>query len=145
MAKRKTFKDNPALQFITMNEAEEPEQDEVEVAAAQIQETPAAALPQAAPKTPPAPKPQRRPAAARAGAAERSAPSSISLHTEPVEGIPMKPLYIETKSKRVQLLMRPSLYAYIHDQAQRQGTSVNELIHLVLEDYAKQGGSGGQK
>jgi len=49
--------------------------------------------------------------------------------------IPMKrnPLYIETKSKRVQLLLQPSLHGKLKDMAKQQETSLNDLIHTILE------------
>lgn len=57
----------------------------------------------------------------------------------PVEDIPMKPnpLYIETRSQRVNLLMQPSLVKAIKEEAQRRSVSMNELIHSVLENYLK--------
>jgi len=53
--------------------------------------------------------------------------------------VPMKrnPLYIETKSKRVQLLMQPSLHGKLQAMAGQKGTSLNELIHLILQQAAK--------
>lgn len=39
----------------------------------------------------------------------------------------------ETKSKRVQLLVKPSVFQSISDIADEEGVSVNELINLVLE------------
>ena len=39
----------------------------------------------------------------------------------------------ETKSKRVQLLVKPSVYQSISDLADAEGISVNELINIVLE------------
>lgn len=42
------------------------------------------------------------------------------------------PLYIETKSKRVALLMQPSLHAKLQAKAQAEHVSVNELIHSAL-------------
>ncbi len=45
----------------------------------------------------------------------------------------------ETKSRRLQLLMQPSLYEAIRSKAQAEGLSVNELIHLTL-DTAIRGG-----
>ena len=39
----------------------------------------------------------------------------------------------ETKSKRVQLLVKPSVYQSISDIADVEGISVNELINIVLE------------
>ena len=80
---KKSFKDNPALHFITR--------------------------PAAAPKAEPAP------------AAEA----------------PLKPnpLYLETKSKRVQLLMQPSLHARLKDLAAGRGQSLNDLVHTLLSEW----------
>jgi hypothetical protein len=57
----------------------------------------------------------------------------------PPEGYKVNPLYIEKKSKRLQLLIQPSLYSKIKARADREGRSVNELIHSILED-----GTGGE-
>lgn len=51
---------------------------------------------------------------------------------------PMKAVYVETKSKRLQLLMQPSLAARIAELAKQQGTSVNNYIHEVLEKHCGQ-------
>jgi len=39
----------------------------------------------------------------------------------------------ETKSRRVQLLFRPALYGRLKAGAARQGVSVNEYVHVLLE------------
>lgn len=87
MAQKKTFKDNPALQFIS------------------------------------------------------SPTSSAEVKTAPEfdTGVPMKrnPLYIETRSKRLNLLIQPSLHAKLKDIAAQQEVSINELIHNVLEKYTE--------
>lgn len=49
------------------------------------------------------------------------------------EGYKINPLYIETKSRRVQLLLQPSLFDKVKNQATATGISVNELIHSILE------------
>lgn len=51
--------------------------------------------------------------------------------------IPMKPdyRYVETKSKRLNLLVQPSIYAKIKAAADQRGESVNELIHSLLEAF----------
>jgi len=53
--------------------------------------------------------------------------------------VPMKrnPLYIETKSKRFQMLMQPSLYDKLKDMADRKNISLNLLIHTLLEQSVK--------
>lgn len=49
----------------------------------------------------------------------------------------LNPLYIETKSRRLQLLMQPSLHAKLKDMAEDKKMSVNDLIHTALEEYIK--------
>lgn len=39
----------------------------------------------------------------------------------------------ETRSRRLQLLMTPSLYAKVDREANKLGVSVNELINTVLD------------
>lgn len=56
---------------------------------------------------------------------------------EPPEGYRRNPEYIETKSKRVQLLMQPSLYSTIKDLAEKENVSVNEFIHNALKEYVR--------
>ena len=52
-------------------------------------------------------------------------------------GVPMKknPEYLETKSKRVQMLMQPSLYNAIKEKAEQSGISVNEMMHEILKNH----------
>lgn len=105
MTHKKSFKDNPALRFISTPHhqetmAEKPETKEI-----------------TDPKTTEAVKPER---------------SYIS------DSVPMKlnPRYIETKSKRLQLLLQPSLYNKLKGMAGDQAISLNELINIALKDFA---------
>lgn len=50
------------------------------------------------------------------------------------EGYKLNPLYIETKSERLQLLIQPSLKAKLKEKAKREGTSVNDLVNSILYD-----------
>ena len=50
-----------------------------------------------------------------------------------VEGYRVDPRYIENKTRRVQLLLRPSLYAKLEEEARQQGLSFNEYAHRLLE------------
>ena len=50
------------------------------------------------------------------------------------EGYKLNPLYIETKSERLQLLVQPSLKVKLKEKAKQEGTSVNDLVHSILED-----------
>ena len=54
-------------------------------------------------------------------------------------GVPMKknPEYLETKSKRVQMLMQPSLYNSIKEKAEQSGISVNEMMHEILKNHVE--------
>lgn len=62
----------------------------------------------------------------------------VATATAPApEGYKVNPLYIEKRSKRLQLLIQPSLYDKIKAQADTEGCSVNDLIHRVLEDAVK--------
>lgn len=49
------------------------------------------------------------------------------------EGYRLNPLYIETRSKRLQVVLQPSLYEKVKAAADRQGVKVNSYIHSVLE------------
>lgn len=43
------------------------------------------------------------------------------------------PQRTEPRSKRVQVLLQPSLYERLKEAADRRGASLNELIHKLLE------------
>ena len=57
---------------------------------------------------------------------------------KPPEGYKLNPLYIEKKSRRLQLLIQPSLFGKVKARADREGKSVNELIHSILEDETRE-------
>lgn len=52
---------------------------------------------------------------------------------KPPEGFKVNPLYVETKSRRLQLLVQPSLYNKLKARAVAEQRSVNELIHVLLD------------
>lgn len=47
------------------------------------------------------------------------------------------PRTIEAKSRRLQLVIQPSLYNKVKERAEQSGVSVNEYIHQVLEIATK--------
>ena len=53
------------------------------------------------------------------------------------EGFKPNPLYIEKKTRRLQMLMQPSLHAKVKEAADEAGLSVNDYIHRVLEEKLK--------
>ena len=97
---KKTFKDNPALQFISEPEAHEDEEP-----------TPAEAQPAA--------EPQREQA-------------------ETAGGFKIQIKKAEPRSRRVQLLMEPSLFRKIEATAGAYHLSINELIHQIIEQAMKE-------
>lgn len=77
--------------------------------------------------------------AERAGLATTPAETQPETATAPKtakapEGYKLNPLYVETKSKRIQLLIQPSLHDKLKSKAQTEGTSVNDLIHTILAE-----------
>ncbi|HGJ5899960.1 hypothetical protein [Arsenophonus apicola] len=63
--------------------------------------------------------------------------SNKNHQKEEIKPVPMKknPEFIETKSKRVQMLMQPSLYNEIKKKAKQKRVSVNEMMHKILKTY----------
>lgn len=53
---------------------------------------------------------------------------------EAPEGYKINPQYIETKSKRVQLLVKPSTVEKLRARAKAEGRSLNDLINSILEE-----------
>lgn len=105
MATKKSFKDNPALQFITAAETFNTEKKSQSVQ-----------------------NPEQKPANLSADGARVYEQSAV---------VPMKRdmRYVETKSKRVQLLMQPSLYRQLKEGAKQQEISLNEWIHRILTQH----------
>lgn len=50
------------------------------------------------------------------------------------EGYKVNPEYIETKSKRVQLLVQPSLYSEAKNISKDLGISLNDFIHRAIQE-----------
>lgn len=46
-------------------------------------------------------------------------------------------LKIERKSKRAQFLLKPSLFNKLKEDAEKNGTTANNLINTILETYFK--------
>lgn len=54
------------------------------------------------------------------------------LMENPPKGYKLDPRYVETKSRRLQLMLQPSLYDRIKAEADAAGISVNECICRTL-------------
>jgi len=46
-------------------------------------------------------------------------------------------VYLETKSKRFNMLIRPTLFEQLQGMAKERNTSVNELIHSILDAFVE--------
>ncbi len=57
---------------------------------------------------------------------------------KPPEGYKKNPLYIEVKSRRLQLVLQPSLYERVRARAEATGLSVNEYIHQILDNATRE-------
>lgn len=119
--KPKSYRNNPALQYISSSLVEEATQSSMEAA--------------------PVPEPQAAPAPLPVPPAEavRKAPAKPAPRREKAAAleVPMKPVYVEVRSKRFNALMQPSLYRNLARLAARDGVSVNELMHRILEAYVE--------
>lgn len=89
---KKSFKDNPALRFISTAKEEQEVIPEKEVATTQ------------------------------------NAP----------EGYKLNPLYVETKSRRLQLVLQPSLFDRVKTLADKSELSINEYVHRILDQATRE-------
>lgn len=55
----------------------------------------------------------------------------------PPDGYKRNPLFVETKSRRLQLVLQPSLYERVKACAIASGLSVNEYVHKILESATR--------
>lgn len=100
---KKSFKDNPAMQFLSGADVEPVEIEIPDFSTEEDDNIPVIDIP-------PEPAP---------------------------EGFKINPMYIEKKSRRLQMLMQPSLHAKVKKAADSASMSVNDYIHKVLEEHLK--------
>ena len=107
---KKSFKDNPALQFMSRAEkdvgSEAREESSVEIA----------------------------------GVREIKEVKEFKEVKEVTSSIRMMPLTFEAKSKRFNMLIRPSVFANLKEMSENRGTSVNDLINTIVENYIENNG-----
>lgn len=136
---KKTFKGSPAMQFITGIGEETPLAEKPAPVREAAKKPDTVAAPPPVEKTPPAPKSPRPAARETTPGAQKPAVEKPARSAPPQApaGVPVKlnPMYIETRSKRLQLLMQPSLHAKLKSVADGKGQSLNDLIHQVLEEF----------
>lgn len=66
------------------------------------------------------------------------APEETATAEKPPEGYKLNPLYVETKSRRLQLVLQPSLYDRVKAGAAAAGLSVNEYVHQILDTATRE-------
>lgn len=52
-------------------------------------------------------------------------------------GYKVNPQFIENKTKRVHVLIQPSIHAIIKNKAIASGVSVNEIINRAIKEFLK--------
>lgn len=65
-------------------------------------------------------------------------PAQPKPSQKPPKGYKLNPLYVETKSRRLQLVLQPSLYDKVKAGAAAAGLSVNEYVHQILENATRE-------
>lgn len=108
---KKTFKDNPAMRFISQpGEAAEPETEpasDLKSVPQQVEET--------------------------GNEQEREPKSGARQEETPPEGYKRNMKYIEKRSHRLQLVIQPSLFELLRERAFREKVSMNDYVHRLLE------------
>lgn len=133
MAQKKSFKsalNNPAMQFITVPEEETVELEKIESIEEKIESPQVKKEPQR--KT--APKTAAKKTKQEAEKERQNVTQKVEIKTAKApEGYKINPMYVEVKSKRVQLVLQPSLFEKVKALAEKNGDSVNNTVHAILE------------
>lgn len=64
----------------------------------------------------------------------KTAPAAPAAKSKAPKGYKPNPEYIETKSKRVQILMQPSLHKAAKAVSAELGLSLNDFIHRAIQE-----------
>lgn len=81
--------------------------------------------------------PREQETATERTAAEHTAADAEATQTtaEPPEGYKVNPLFIEKKTKRAQIVLKPSLYEKAKEASQAAGLSFNDYVCKAIEAY----------
>lgn len=72
-----------------------------------------------------------------AAAAESGEEQLYFEGTQPPAGYKIDPKFIEKRTKRVQLVLQPSLYNRVKDASRAAGMSLNDYVHKLLEEATR--------
>lgn len=85
-----------------------------------------------------APEPQKEPQTAEKRRPERKTSSASGTPQRAPQARRAQPQYNEeAKTRRLQLLLQPSLYDELKAKADQERISVNEMISIILKDYLR--------
>lgn len=73
-------------------------------------------------------------------AQEEQPAEEVGSSQKPPKGYKLNPMYVETKSKRMQLLVQPSVYESLKSLAKEKSISVNEIANVALREYLEREG-----
>lgn len=66
---------------------------------------------------------------------EETAPvKKVTDAPKPPKGYKVNYEYVETRSRRAQFLLQPSVYAKLQEKAKDEGISVNELVNTIIKE-----------
>lgn len=57
----------------------------------------------------------------------------VSSKTTAPDGYKVNPLFIEKRTKRVQIIMQPSVFEKAKAKAEQSGKSFNDYVHVLIE------------
>lgn len=125
---KKTFKDNPALQFISdlPQQAESSEQPQSVKSWDDIISSPA--------------PDQSTASSEEAKRTAAKAPEIVPSKRDVPEGMKLNPLFVEKHTQRAQFVMQPSVYAKAKELAKARGISFNDFVHGLIEDEIERAG-----
>lgn len=72
--------------------------------------------------------------------AQRETQSKLTGTRKAPEGYKLNPEFIEVKSKRVQLLLQPSIVEALKALAKKKGLSMNETANEAIKEYLEREG-----
>lgn len=124
---KKTFKDNPALQFISdlPQQAESSEQPQNAKSWDDVISSPA---------------PDQSTASSEEAKRVTAAPEGIPSKRDVPEGMKLNPLFVEKRTQRAQFVMQPSVYKKAKELAKARGISFNDFVHGLIEDEIERAG-----
>ena len=65
---------------------------------------------------------------------EEAPKKKVTDAPKPPKGYKINYEYVETRSRRAQFLLQPSVYARLQEEAKAQGISVNELVNNIIKE-----------